>query len=285
MLVSLWLYAYSRGISSAREIARRCTYEPAFQWLAGLGRINYHTLSDFRVTHDGGLQGLFVQVLGVLSAEGLVSLERVEENLGHPPQQMVPDGGFTSRQNIVELEAQRVDLMGSLGAGKAPSAGQMKRRGVAEEFYPQAFVYDAAQDSYPCPAGQMLRPTGQEPRPGVVQHPYRAEEKVCAACPFKAQCCPQNASKGRSITRAVEAPPVQAFAQKMQTEEAKRIYRQRGALAEFPNAWIKEKLGLRQFRLRGVAKVLLEVLWAALTYNIQQWIRLRWRPGLAAATS
>jgi hypothetical protein len=56
-------------------------------------------------------------------------------------------------------------------------------------------------------------------------------------------------------------------------------------VAEFPNAWIKEKLGLRQFRLRGVAKVLLEVLWAALTYNIQQWIRLSWRPGLVQANN
>ncbi len=55
LLVSLWLYAYSRGISSAREIARRCTYEPAFQWLAGLPRINYHSLSDFRVIHEGNV--------------------------------------------------------------------------------------------------------------------------------------------------------------------------------------------------------------------------------------
>src|SRR3974390_2239794 len=77
LLVSLWIYAYSRGMSSAREIARRCTYEPAFQWLCGLGEINHHTLSDFRVNHDAGLRELFVQVLGVLSSEGLVSLERV----------------------------------------------------------------------------------------------------------------------------------------------------------------------------------------------------------------
>ena len=71
----------------------------------------------------------------------------------------------------------------------------------------------------------------------------------------------------------------------MQTQQAKNIYRQRGAVAEFPNAWIKDKLGLRQFRLRGLIKVKLEILWAALTYNIQQWIRLSWRPGLAQATS
>src|SRR5512140_2216829 len=77
LLVSLWIYAYSRGISSAREIARRCSYEPAFQWLCGLGEINHHTLSDFRVDHDASLRELFVQVLGVLSAGGLVSLERV----------------------------------------------------------------------------------------------------------------------------------------------------------------------------------------------------------------
>jgi hypothetical protein len=215
--------------------------------------------------------------------ELIPAVERVEENLGQKPQQMVTDGGFTCRENILEMEAKAVDLVGSLGEGQAQSAGQMKRRGVAEQFYPQAFVYEAAQDSYQCPAGQTLRHAGQEQRPGVVQHQYRAEEKVCAACPFKAQCCPQNASKGRSITRAVEAPQVQAFAQKMQTEEARQIYRQRGAIAEFPNAWIKEKLGLRQFRLRGLAKVLLEVLWACLTYNLQQWIRLRWRPALAGS--
>src|SRR5437764_7640065 len=77
LLVSLWIYAYSRGIGSAREIARRCGYEPAFQWLCGLGEINHHTLSDFRVAHDASLRELFVQVLGMLSSEGLVSLERV----------------------------------------------------------------------------------------------------------------------------------------------------------------------------------------------------------------
>jgi len=28
LLISLWLYAYSRGISSAREVARQCEFEP-----------------------------------------------------------------------------------------------------------------------------------------------------------------------------------------------------------------------------------------------------------------
>jgi IS5 family transposase len=76
----------------------------------------------------------------------------------------------------------------------------------------------------------------------------------------------------------VDAPEVGRFIAKMETEEAKQIYKQRGAIAEFPNAWIKEKMGLRQFRLRGLIKVGMEALWACLAYNIKQWIRLRWRP-------
>ena len=419
LLVSLWIYAYSRGISSAREIARRCTYEPAFQWLCGLGEINHHTLSDFRVDHDESLRELFVQVLGVLSAEGLVSLERVmhdgtrikayagadsfrrenrlkehleaarkqveamgdpreeeskrkraaqeravrerqqrleqaleevqkvrqakrpqdkeqartsqsdpqarimkqsdggyapsynvqlsteashrvivgadvsqsgsdfvhliaavaqvEANLGAKPKQVVVDGGFTSRENIMAMAEQGIDMIGSLPAANPSSAGQQRQRGVSEKFHLDKFSYEAQQNIYRCPQGASLTAKGREFCPGVVLHKYVAKAEVCAACQFRAECCPGNQHHGRSVIRAVHSPEVREFTEKMETETAKSIYRQRGAVAEFPNAWIKEKLGLRQFRLRGLLKVRLEVLWAALTYNVQQWIRLSWR--------
>ena len=60
----------------------------------------------------------------------------------------------------------------------------------------------------------------------------------------------------------------------MGTPEVQVIYRQRAGVVEFPNAWIKDKIGLFQFRLCGLVKVTLETLWACLTYNICQWIRL-----------
>jgi transposase len=77
LLISLWVYAYSRGISSAREVARQCDFEPGFQWLCGLQPISYRTLSGFRSEFKAGLDDLFVQVLGMLSAEGLITMERV----------------------------------------------------------------------------------------------------------------------------------------------------------------------------------------------------------------
>jgi len=73
LLVSIWIYAYSKGTGSAREISRLCEYDPAYQWLTGMEPINYHTLADFRSSHKDSLDQLFVQVLGIMSAEGLIT--------------------------------------------------------------------------------------------------------------------------------------------------------------------------------------------------------------------
>src|SRR5919201_9514 len=68
LLISLWVYAYSMGISAAREIARRCEWDPAFQWLTGCEVVNYHTLADFRVARRGGGGERFNPALGLVGA-------------------------------------------------------------------------------------------------------------------------------------------------------------------------------------------------------------------------
>ena len=80
LLISIWIYSYSRGVSSARAIERLCEYDPAYQSLTGMQSINAHTLSHFRVDHGAALHDLFVQVLGLLNAEGLITLERVMQD-------------------------------------------------------------------------------------------------------------------------------------------------------------------------------------------------------------
>ena len=77
------------------------------------------------------------------------------------------------------------------------------------------------------------------------------------------------------MARPEESPVVSAFRRKTASEEARSQYRRRGRVVEFCHAWIKSKLGLRQFHVRGLGKVQMEMLWACLTYNLQHWIRLR----------
>jgi hypothetical protein len=215
----------------------------------------------------------------------IAAVARVEANLGKKPAQVVVDGGLTTRQNIMSMSEQGIDFVGSLAEVNPGIAGQKRKRGVTEEFYPDKFIYDAQQDIFRCPAGEIMRHKGRDFRLGVTFHQYRAPTKRCRGCAFQSKCCPGNLHHGRSVIRTERAPAMQQFAEKMQTEEAKAIYRLRGAVAEFPNAWIKQKLGLKQFRLRGLVKVGLEVLWAALTYNIQQWVRLSWRAKLVPVKS
>jgi len=74
------------------------------------------------------------------------------------------------------------------------------------------------------------------------------------------------------------------FRDKMQTEAYRQLYRKRSEVAEFPNAWLKEKLRLRRFRSRGMAKVAIESLWAVITYNLQQSIRLGLRQQFTLAS-
>jgi transposase len=80
LLVALWLAAATRGVSSARELDRLCVDDDGFKWLCGGVSVNYHTLADFRVDHEAALDKLFTDVLAVLIAGGLVSVERITED-------------------------------------------------------------------------------------------------------------------------------------------------------------------------------------------------------------
>jgi transposase len=99
VLISLWIYSYKDSVSSAREIARLCEFDPAYQWLTGMEVVNYHTLADFRIAHGEALDGLFIEVLGVLSHQGLVTLERVMHD-GTKIKACASDKSFRRKQTL-----------------------------------------------------------------------------------------------------------------------------------------------------------------------------------------
>jgi transposase len=66
-----------------------------------------------------------------------------------------------------------------------------------------------------------------------------------------------------------------AFRQRMATDEAKQLYKQRPSIAEFANAECRNR-GLQQFRVRGQKKVKTVTLWYALTFNLMRMMTLGW---------
>jgi hypothetical protein len=75
--VALLLYGYSRGVYSSRQLARACEERVDMMVVTGLNRPDFRTISDFRKRHLAALSDLFVQVLRLCRAAGLVKLGHV----------------------------------------------------------------------------------------------------------------------------------------------------------------------------------------------------------------
>ncbi len=418
LLIAIWLYSYSRGLSSARQIERECEYEPGLRWLTGLKIINHHTLSDFRAEQGEALQDLFKQVLGLLMMEKLVTLERVtvdgtkvraavnkktfsrkgkiaahleaaekhmtelqqeqaeqekrgreaaaqrraarervsrlenalkeverlqaekkwerdkpcqasssdadaqfmrlsdhgvapaynvqfatdaqhkliidvevskqpsdaqhlvpaleriQKEQGRYPQQVMADGDYTNRESVCATAGCGVDYYGSWRFDKKE---QKMGHGIAKGFEPQAFAYDASANQITCPAGKSLTFVSiQSKKDGLHTHVYAARREDCLACPQRTSCSPNNKMPrhGRTVSRRIEPTAVMAYHAKMATADAKAIYKHRAPVAEFPHAWMKDKLNWCRVRCRGQIKVKAEALWVALTYNLQRYFKL-----------
>lgn len=80
ILIALWLLATLDGIGSARELDRRCETDIAYLWILGTVRVNYHTLSDFRVKYGKHLERLLVNTVAALIEGGIVPLETIAQD-------------------------------------------------------------------------------------------------------------------------------------------------------------------------------------------------------------
>ena len=422
LLIAIWLYAYSRGIGSAREVSRQMEWEPGLRWLAAMDVINHHTLSDFRVDHQQALENLFGDVLGLFEHEGWITLERVvqdgtkiraqcaqntfrkresleqhlerarehvrevsrtadenprrqqarergarqreeqisqaleqwqqlkqtkqenqktyepkvsttepearimktgegglapcynvqvgtdashglivdatatsavndrhqlapamdrvEETFQRKPEQAVADGDYTTNRSVVEMAERGINFYGSW---RKPDHVGGSKSNQHPEFRKEAFTYDSDHDRYCCPAGKFLILSHRQAQPnGSVQRFYRSPTPQCRACEHYTQCVNQNRKRGRMVSHQETIVEVKQFQQKMETEAAKEIYRQRSQIGEFPFAWFKAVFGLRRFRVRGLAKVQSETLWASLTFNLMRYFQLQ-RPKMMTA--
>lgn len=236
---------------------------------------------NVQITTDAKQKVIVAVGLTQSSSDGEVVLgevvEAVEANLGRKPEEMVVDGGFTNQKNIVEAERSEVELIGSLPDPEERKAAARKAAGIAEEYGGDRFQR-LEDGGLLCPQGQRLEPAGESQKRGNIYAVYRAEGAVCSPCAFHLQCCPKGFQNGRTVSMMIqEVPEVAAFRKKMETEAAKQAYKRRSEVAETPNAWLKDKFGIRKFCLRGLKKAGIEALWACLTYNVMQWIRLVWR--------
>jgi len=77
LIVSILIYAYSRGVFSSREIEKRCNEDLSFLYIAGMNCPNFRVLSDFRKVHAEFFHDCFTQTVKLAMELKLASLGHI----------------------------------------------------------------------------------------------------------------------------------------------------------------------------------------------------------------
>ena len=147
------------------------------------------------------------------------------------------------------------------------------RTGAADLFALADFGYDAASDTFTCPAGQVLPFRDQRQVGGVEVRRYRAATATCRTCPRRPQCT-RAQHHGRALKVPVGAAHLPAHRTWMATAAAQQASQQRGRIIEPVFGILKEQLKARRFLRRGLAAVQAE--WALLCAAFNLRTLTRW---------
>ena len=217
------------------------------------------------------------------------TVERIESAFGRSPEQFLADSTFATGSNLSALADRGMEAVMPVEQTKLPDENPADRADptepVAERDWPKlprraqtkkldraAFVYDEGKDCYHCPQGRRLalvqiKTKDRDAGEASAYRVYQCES--CEDCGLASDCL-KGKSQRRSVSHDQHEAERRKVALRLKTESGKKTYAKRAHLAETPNGFIKEVLGLRQFLLRGLDKVRTEWLWACTAFNLRK---------------
>jgi len=174
----------------------------------------------------------------------------------------MPDGGMRPAVNVQFA----TDTAGGIitGADVGNVGGDMGQ---------MAPMIEQHKDRYGGPPGQMLVDGGFACRDDI-DSAGTAEPAIAVYAPV--QKSRKNQGENCYERQPADTDAVAEWRRRMATEEAKEIYKQRAATAEWTNAMARNR-GMYQFLVRGLEKVKAVVLWFALAHNLIRAASLRRR--------
>jgi transposase len=175
--------------------------------------------------------------------------------------QILADAGYYNSEDLKACEDDGIKAYVPPHEGN----GKLEKQG---RFVRKDFSYDAATDTYRCPAGQRLHPTKKTwaNASGRIERRYLVSQTTCGGCQLKASCLSPKA-KYRSIFRWEHEDVLDRHRQRMASEDARELMRRRSAIVEHPFGTLKCRAGYQHFLVRGFDKVRGEWSLMALCYN------------------
>ena len=196
-------------------------------------------------------------------------LERQAHLTGRKPDQMLADASYANGADLAVTEAAGVTLFAPYQENDF-TASKAQKKGA--QVPKSEFVWLAAEQTYHCPQGHRLDYIGssRQKRSSIERvelHQYRCPPVHCSVCPLRQRCTP-NPEAGRTISRGEHEDLIEALRQRMQTDEAKALYRLRRQTVELVNADFKEHRKIRRFSGRGLQRAEAEIGLLVLVNNL-----------------
>ena len=186
--------------------------------------------------------------------------EPAKEVLGVETIDVVADKGYFK---IEDIEAS--EKAGITPYVPRPQRGPSVKAGL---FRKDEFQYDAATDSYVCPAGQRLHPYSSSLLRGLKKINY-VNKLACDDCSIRSRC---TAGTFRTVSRLEN----EAVLDRMAARLAKRpgVIDRRRETVEHPFGTIKQWMNQGAFLMRGLEKVRADFSLTALAYNLRRVLNL-----------
>lgn len=181
---------------------------------------------------------------------------------------VVADKGYYKCEEIVACEDDNITVtLPKIATSNAKARGRFDR---------SAFIYDAEQDVYVCPAGQHLTQRMTRREDGKVLHRYWTT--TCETCSVKHHCTP---GKERRVSRWEHEDVLERVQQRLDDNPDKMAMRRQ--TVEHPFGTIKAWMGATHFRMRTLKHVATEMALHVLAYNMMRVIAIIGIPQLIKA--
>jgi transposase len=192
-------------------------------------------------------------------------LERTADLTGRKPETLLADAGYVTGADLALCAAAGVALYG-------PWLENDYTKKDEKHLGKDQFVWLSEENAYRCPQGHRLTPIGKERRFHVdgrseMQYRYRCAPVNCRTCPLR-EACTSNPERGRSLRRSEYEDLITEHKTRMQTPEAKQLYKLRKQTVELGFADLKEHRKIRRFWGRGMARAQAQVGFAVLSHNL-----------------
>ncbi len=223
--------------------------------------------------------------------QAVETVDRIEEAFGQKPKQMLADSFYDSGQTLADLDNRKVEafipfkqrgaVVGNPAVRDDPTQpvdeadwDKLPRNCKSHKLDRAAFVYDEQADCYYCPMGRLLPFWRFHNRTGS-DGPVKSRVYQCpggADCPLASECIAGKTGR-RSVAHDDCEHHRRAMDARLASDRGRKTYARRKWIAETPFGIIKQRMGLRQFLLRGLENVKAEWLWACTAFNLAKLVR------------